>query len=108
MQFRQIGSTEIEASAIALGTWAIGGWMWGGADENAAIRTIQTALDAGITTVDTAPIYGFGRSEEIVGKAIRGRRRDSIVVASKCGIPRIRSRFRPASASFTASRTTSD
>jgi aryl-alcohol dehydrogenase-like predicted oxidoreductase len=57
--------------------------MWGGADENAAIRTIQTALDAGITTVDTAPIYGFGRSEEIVGRAIRGRRRDSIVVASK-------------------------
>lgn len=87
MQFRRLGSTEIETSAIALGTWAIGGWMWGGADENKAIRTIQTALDAGITIVDTAPIYGFGRAEEIVGKAIRGRRRDSIVLASKCGIP---------------------
>lgn len=87
MQFRQLGSTEIEASAIALGTWAIGGWMWGGSDDAAAIRTIQTALDAGITTVDTAPIYGFGRSEEIVGRAIRGRRRDSIIIASKCGIP---------------------
>lgn len=87
MQFRRLGSTEIETSAIALGTWAIGGWMWGGSDENKAIRTIQTALDAGITIVDAAPIYGFGRAEEIVGKAIRGRRRDSIVLASKCGIP---------------------
>lgn len=86
MQYRQIGSTEIEASVVALGTWAMGGWMWGGCDESKAIQTVRVALDAGITLIDTAPLYGFGRSEETVGKAIRGVRRDSFVLASKCGI----------------------
>ncbi|MDD3586371.1 MAG: aldo/keto reductase [Thermoguttaceae bacterium] len=86
MQFRKIGKTDIEASAIAMGCWVIGGWMWGGADENEAIRAIQTSLDEGITMIDTAPIYGLGRSETIVGKAIKGRKRDNIVIASKCAI----------------------
>ncbi|MCF0234568.1 MAG: aldo/keto reductase [Thermoguttaceae bacterium] len=86
MQFRQIGSTDVSASAVTLGTWAIGGWMWGGCDESAAIRTIQTALDVGMTTIDTAPIYGFGRSEEIVGKALRGRPRDSFTLLTKCAL----------------------
>lgn len=86
MQFRQIGSTEIEASVITLGTWVMGGWMWGGCDDSESFRTIRAALDHGITTIDTAPIYGFGRSEETVGKAIRGLRRDSLVIASKCGL----------------------
>ncbi len=86
MQYRQIGSTDINASVIALGTWALGGWMWGGADDSVAFNTIRAALDAGINAIDTAPIYGFGRSETIVGKAIRGLRRDSIIVASKCGL----------------------
>lgn len=85
MQYRQIGTTEIEASAVGLGTWVMGGWMWGGCDDAVAERAIQTALDAGITLIDTAPIYGFGRSEETVGRAIHGRR-DSVVVASKCGL----------------------
>ena len=62
--------TSLRVSAIALGTWAIGGWMWGGTDEAEAIRTIQEAVDHGITLIDTAPAYGFGRSEEIVGKAL--------------------------------------
>ena len=65
-----IPGTSLKASPIALGTWAIGGWMWGGADEGEAIRTIQEAVDRGITLIDTAPVYGFGRSEEIVGKAL--------------------------------------
>ena len=86
MRFCQIGSTDISASVIALGTWALGGWMWGGSDDSVAFNTIRTALDAGITTIDTAPIYGFGRSETVVGQAIRGLRRDSIVIASKCGL----------------------
>ena len=76
MQFRQIGSTDVEASVITLGTWVLGGWMWGGCDDSTAFDTIRTALDVGITTIDTAPIYGFGRSEETVGKALRGVRRD--------------------------------
>ena len=86
MQLRQIGTTEIEASAVALGTWVMGGWMWGDCDDSLAERAIQTSLDAGINMIDTAPIYGFGRSEETVGRAIRGRKRDSIVIASKCGL----------------------
>ena len=61
------------ASRIALGTWAIGGWMWGGSDESDAIKTIQAALDLGVNMIDTAPVYGFGRAEEIVGKALQGR-----------------------------------
>ncbi len=86
MQYRQIGSTDIEASVITLGTWVMGGWMWGGCDDDMSFRTIRTAIDFGITTIDTAPIYGFGRSEETVGKAIHGLRRDSVVIASKCGL----------------------
>lgn len=86
MQYRQIGETELVASTIGLGSWAMGGWMWGGCDDGEAERAIYTALDAGVTLIDTAPIYGFGRSEETVGRALRNRRRDSIVLASKCGL----------------------
>jgi aryl-alcohol dehydrogenase-like predicted oxidoreductase len=63
--------TSLEVSRVALGTWAIGGWMWGGTDEAESIATIQAAVEHGITLIDTAPAYGFGRSEEIVGKAPR-------------------------------------
>ncbi len=86
MQYRRIGLTDIEASSIALGTWVFGGWLWGGSEEKEAIGALHAALDEGITLIDTAPIYGFGRSEEIVGKAIKGIRRDSYVLASKCGL----------------------
>ncbi len=86
MQCRKLGKSDIEASVIAMGTWAIGGWMWGGSDDSAAVRAIRTALDSGITLIDTAPIYGFGHSEEVVGQALRGVRRDSYVLATKCGI----------------------
>src|SRR5690606_4255302 len=85
MLTREIGRSGIRASAIGLGTWAIGGWMWGGTDEGEAIAAIQTALDEGVTLIDTAPAYGQGLAEEIVGKAIRGRR-DKVVLATKCGL----------------------
>jgi aryl-alcohol dehydrogenase-like predicted oxidoreductase len=77
----------VTMSRVGLGTWAIGGWMWGGTDEAESIRTIQEALDLGITLIDTAPVYGFGRSEEIVGKALAqdGRRRRA-VIATKVGL----------------------
>ncbi len=71
MEYAPIADTGLEVSRISLGTWAIGGWMWGGSDENESIRTIHTALDNGINLIDTAPVYGFGRSEEIVGKAVK-------------------------------------
>jgi aryl-alcohol dehydrogenase-like predicted oxidoreductase len=85
MEFTQIGSTGIRASRIGLGTWAIGGWMWGGPDDDAAIATIHRALDAGVTLIDTAPAYGQGHSEEVVGRAIKGRR-DQVVIATKVGL----------------------
>src|SRR5712672_137930 len=72
---------------VGLGTWAIGGWMWGGTDEAESIRTIHEALDRGITLIDTAPVYGFGRSEEIVGMALAGSgRRKQTLIATKVGL----------------------
>ena len=85
MLYRKLGLSGIDVSAVGFGAWAIGGWMWGGADENQAVEAIHAALDHGVTLIDTAPIYGFGRSEEIVGRAIRGRR-DKVVLATKCGM----------------------
>jgi len=82
---REIGKSGVVASAVGLGTWAIGGWMWGGTDETESISAIQASLDAGVTLIDTAPAYGLGRSEEIVGKALAGRR-DRAVIATKCGL----------------------
>ena len=87
LEYTQIQGTTLVSSRIALGTWAIGGWMWGGSDEKESIRTIHVALDKGINLIDTAPIYGYGRSEEIVGEAVRQRgRRESILLATKVGI----------------------
>ncbi|WLR94874.1 aldo/keto reductase [Shinella zoogloeoides] len=82
---RQIGRSGVRASAVGLGTWAIGGWMWGGTDEAESIAAIQASLEAGVTLIDTAPAYGLGRSEEIVGRALAGRR-DKAVIATKCGL----------------------
>jgi methylglyoxal reductase len=82
---RQIGRSGIEASAVGLGSWAIGGWMWGGTDEAESISAIRAAIDAGVSLIDTAPAYGKGLAEEIVGKAIEGRR-DQVVLATKCGL----------------------
>ncbi|MEV4775878.1 aldo/keto reductase [Microbacterium sp. LWH12-1.2] len=85
MLTRTIGNSSIEASAVGLGTWAIGGWMWGGTDESESIAAIQASIDEGISLIDTAPAYGQGRAEEILGTAIRGRR-DDVVLATKCGL----------------------
>jgi aryl-alcohol dehydrogenase-like predicted oxidoreductase len=87
METVNISGTSLVTSRIALGTWAMGGWMWGGTDETESIRTIQEALDRGITLIDTAPVYGFGRSEEIVGKALtEGGRRQGVLIATKVGL----------------------
>ena len=87
MEFVDIAGTSIRASRIALGTWAIGGWMWGGSDEREAIKTIHAALDRGINLIDTAPVYGFGHSEEIVGKALAmDGRRARALIATKAGL----------------------
>ena len=82
-----IGASGLKTSRIGLGTWAIGGWMWGGTDEAQSIATIHSAIERGVTLIDTAPVYGFGRSEEIVGKALaQGGLRDKVQIATKVGL----------------------
>jgi len=99
MELADIPGTSLKVSPVALGTWAIGGWMWGGTDEAESISTIRAALEHGINVIDTAPAYGFGRSEEIVGKAIaEGRLRSRVVIATKVGLEWVQGRvFRNAS-----------
>jgi aryl-alcohol dehydrogenase-like predicted oxidoreductase len=87
MEFSLIPQTLIQISRIGLGTWAIGGWMWGGTDEDESVATIRAAVERGINLIDTAPAYGFGRSEEIVGRALaEGRLRSRAVIATKTGL----------------------
>jgi aryl-alcohol dehydrogenase-like predicted oxidoreductase len=85
MEKVRFGRTDLEVSPIVLGTWVTGGWAWGGADEADSIAALMRAFELGINFVDTAPVYGFGKSESIVGKAIRQwGHRDELVVATKC------------------------
>src|SRR5256884_797131 len=87
MECVTISGTNLRASRVGLGSWSIGGWMWGGTDERESIRTIRAALDKGINVIDTAPAYGFGRSEEIVGKAVTEYgHRDTVIIATKVGL----------------------
>ena len=82
-----LDGTGLSCSRIGLGTWAIGGWMWGGTDSGESIRTIRAAVDRGIGLVDTAPVYGMGESEELVGRALaEDGRRERVLVATKCGL----------------------
>ncbi|MCA9800997.1 MAG: aldo/keto reductase [Cyanobacteria bacterium HKST-UBA02] len=85
MKYRQLGDSNLEVSTVIFGAWAIGGWMWGGAEEKDAIEAIQEAIDGGATSIDTAAVYGYGRSEEIVGKAIKGKR-DKVKLLTKFGL----------------------
>lgn len=86
MEKQPLGNTDIQVTPVGLGTWAIGGWMWGGTDEAQSIDTIHRAIDKGIGLIDTAPVYGFGRSEEIVGKALANGRRDQVALATKVAL----------------------
>ena len=74
MQTRKLGNSEIKVPVVFFGAWAIGGWYWGGSDDEQAVRAIHAAIESGITAIDTAPIYGLGHSETIVGRAIKDRR----------------------------------
>ena len=87
MEHAEIAGTSLQISRVALGTWAIGGWMWGGTDEAESVATIRGAIEHGINVIDTAPAYGFGRSEEIVGKALaEGQLRSRVLIATKVGL----------------------
>ena len=87
MRKRQLGTSELQVSVVGFGTWATGGDFWGSVDDNESIRAMQAAIDHGVNLIDTAPAYGSGHSEEVVGRAIAGRR-DEVIVATKVGILR--------------------
>ncbi len=87
VEHAEIPGISLKVSRVSLGAWAIGGWMWGGTDESESIATVRAALEHGVNVIDTAPVYGFGRSEEIVGKALaEGGLRDDAVIATKAGL----------------------
>lgn len=83
---RKVGTSDVAITPVTMGAWAIGGWMWGGNDENDSIAAIQAYIDNGVTSIDTAPVYGFGYSEELVGKAIKNYSRDKIQILTKFGM----------------------
>lgn len=86
MEYRKLANTDLNLSVVTFGSWAAGGWMWGKADHNAAVEAIRASYDVGVTSIDTAPIYGQGESEKVVGDAIRGIPRDKIQILTKYGM----------------------
>jgi len=86
MEFRKLGSSDLNVSVVTFGAWAAGGWMWGGTERSEAIKAIQASYDLGVTSIDTAPVYGQGASEEIVGEAIKDIPRDKIQILTKYGL----------------------
>jgi aryl-alcohol dehydrogenase-like predicted oxidoreductase len=86
MEYRNLGDSDLKLSVITFGAWAAGGWMWGGADRNNAVAAIRASYDAGVTSIDTAPAYGQGASEEIVGEAIKGLPREKLQILTKYGL----------------------
>lgn len=85
MEKKRLGTSDVFVSKLAFGAWAIGGWQWGGSDSRDALRAIEASIDNGMTSIDTAPIYGFGQSEELVGKAVKGKRAE-VQILTKCGM----------------------
>lgn len=86
MKYRQLGTSNLTLSTITFGAWAIGGWMWGGTERKDALEAILASYDHGVTSIDTAPIYGQGLSEEIVGEALRALPRDKVQILTKFGM----------------------
>ena len=86
MEYRNLRKSDLKISVVTFGAWAAGGWMWGGADRNNAIEAIRASYDSGVTSIDTAPAYGQGASEEIVGEAIKGLPREKLQLLTKYGL----------------------
>ncbi|WP_353720267.1 aldo/keto reductase [Dyadobacter sp. 676] len=86
MEYRTLGNTDLKLSAITYGAFAIGGTMWGGTQKKESIEAIHASLDNGVTSLDTAPFYGFGLSEELIGEAIKGKDRSKIQILTKFGL----------------------
>jgi aryl-alcohol dehydrogenase-like predicted oxidoreductase len=85
MNKKRLGQSDVFITELAFGAWAIGGWQWGGSDSKDAVKAMEASIAHGMTSIDTAPIYGFGLSEDLVGKAIKGKRQE-VQVLTKCGM----------------------
>jgi len=86
MEYRKIGNSDLELSVITFGAWAAGGWMWGGTERSGSVDAIRKSYDEGVTSIDTAPVYGQGDSEEIVAEALQGIARDKVQIITKYGM----------------------
>ena len=86
MEYRKLGGSDLNVSVVTFGAWAAGGWMWGGTERSKAVNAIRAAYDLGVTSIDTAPIYGQGTSEEIVGEAIKDIPRGKVQILTKYGL----------------------
>ena len=86
MEYRKLGHSDLNVSVVTFGAWAAGGWMWGGTERSEAVKAIRAGFDYGVTSIDTAPVYGQGTSEEIVGEAIKGMPRDKVQILTKYGL----------------------
>jgi len=86
MLYRKLGHSDLEISVVTFGAWAAGGWMWGGTERSEAVKAIRSSYDVGVTSIDTAPVYGQGLSEEIVGEAIKNIPRDKVQILTKYGM----------------------
>jgi aryl-alcohol dehydrogenase-like predicted oxidoreductase len=95
MRYRKIGNSELKGSVVSLGTWVFGGDCWGEAHDEQSIKTVRAAVDSGVNLIDTAPIYGGGRSERVIGKALKSLKRDDFIIATKCGLEKAGNSIRP-------------
>lgn len=86
MEYRKLGNSDLNVSIVTFGAWAAGGWMWGGTERSEAVKAIRAGFEYGVTSIDTAPVYGQGTSEEIVGEAIKGIPRDKVQILTKYGL----------------------
>lgn len=87
LEQRRLGLSDLNVSPVGLGTWVMGGWLWGGVNDPQAIDAIEVSLKSGINLIDTAPVYGFGHSEQLVGKALKKTKlRSKVILATKCGL----------------------
>jgi aryl-alcohol dehydrogenase-like predicted oxidoreductase len=86
MKYRILGQSDLQLSVVTFGAWAAGGMMWGGIEKNDSVNAMRAAIDNGVTTIDTAPVYGMGYSEQLVGEAIKGLQRDKIQILTKFGL----------------------
>jgi methylglyoxal reductase len=94
MRYRKIANTDLEVSSICLGSWVFGGDCWGDVDDSQSVKVVREAIDKGVNLIDTSPIYGSGRSEEVIGKAIRGKK-EKVIVATKTGLEQKGKAIRP-------------